>query len=336
MTASVILPVFNKADYLVECMASIRAQDMADFEIVAIDDRSTDDSLAILEAMDDPRLRIIRCERNLGPSGAMQRGIDAAKGEFLIRVDADDVCMPGRFKAQIEFMRANPNVGLSGGAISLLHRPSAVRTKPLDHDACRAELLFSVAVHQPTAIFRRDLLLRSGVRFSDDLPRWGEDWMVQLELSEHMKLANLPQPLVRYRLGPHNSGKGRDRSADLRSLTLRAFEHFGIPCSEADVPDIYIAHRLFVRPMVPAAIKQHKAWLARIEADALATDRFEAAALMSRLRRAWDELCFQLPGHGLATIASYVLRDNRPSFAKARYLLSSLITGKRYVNEDPT
>jgi hypothetical protein len=336
MTASVILPVYNKADYLAECLASIRAQDMADFEIIAVDDCSTDRSLAILESVDDARLRIVRCDRNRGPAGAMQRGIDEAGGEFLIRVDADDVCLPGRFSAQVAYMRAHTAVGLSGGSISLLHRPSAIRAKPLTHEACRAELLFGVAVHQPTAIFRSEALKRSGVRFHDDLPRWGEDWMVQLAISEKTRLGNLPQPLVRYRMGPHNSGKGRDRSADLRELTRQAFAHFGIHFSEADTPDIFIAQKHFVGPLTPASIKQHKAWLGRILADALATGRFDSAALKDRMGRAWDELCFHMPSYGHAAIMAYIACDRRPSIAKARYLLSSMVTGKRYVNDDPS
>lgn len=336
MKASVILPVFNKAAYLGECLASIRAQDLEGLEIIAVDDCSTDDSLRILEGVDDRRLRIVRTERNLGPSGAMQRGIDAAAGEYLIRVDADDVCLPGRFTQQVAFMEAHPEIGVSGGAIRLLHRPDAIRTKPLAHDDCRAQLLFGVAVHQPTAIFRRDALLRSGVRFADELPRRGEDWLVQLRLSDRMRMANIAAPLVLYRMGPHNSGAGRNRADDIAFLTREAFAHFGIALADEDLAHVLIAHKHFDQPLAPAGIKRFRAWLERLEQAAMATGRFEPSALRARMRQAWDELCFHMPNHGMRAVLCYLAHDDRPSLRKARYLASSMITGKRYVNDDPS
>ncbi len=336
MKASVILPVYNKAAYLKECLDSIRAQDFADFELIAVDDCSTDESVAILESVDDTRMRVLRTERNLGPSGAMQRGIDAAQGEFLIRVDADDVSLPGRFSMQMAFMRAHPETGLSGGAVRLLHRPQAIRSKPLAHDACVAELLFGVAVHQPTAIFHREALLRSGIRFEDHLPRRGEDWLVQLSLSDRMRLANIADPLVLYRIGPQNSSVGRDRAEDLKFLSRRAFAHFGLELDEADLPWMLIAQKHFEAEIDARSISAFKAWLRRLEASALASGRFESEALRQRLQQAWDELCFHMPNHGLRAVAAYLAHDERPSFRKTRYLASSMITGKRYVNNDPS
>ena len=91
MKVSVVIPVFNKAPYLKACLDSVFAQSFQDFEVVAVDDASTDDSLAILRSCADPRLRIMRNERNMGPGAAAQRAMDAATGEYIIRVDADDI-----------------------------------------------------------------------------------------------------------------------------------------------------------------------------------------------------------------------------------------------------
>jgi len=336
MKVSVVIPVYNKAPFLQECLQSVLSQDLTDFELLAVDDGSTDESLAILRAVDDPRMRILATPHNLGPSGAMQVGVDAAVGEYIIRVDADDACVSGRFSRQVAFMDRHPELGLSGGALSLMHAPDMLRSKPLDHDACRAELLFGVAVHQPTAIFRRAALLASGVRFRDDLPRWGEDWMVQLELSEHTRFANLPDALVSYRVGEQNSGKGRDRTADYTYLMGQAFAHFGLPLEPSDLRYAFMVVKHFERPVEPVEVEAFRRWLNAVEHAGVGAGRLERKALHARLARAWDEICFHTLRFGPAVVLRYLRHDPRPSWPKVRYLLSSLISGRRYTNDDPS
>lgn len=335
MKASVVLPVFNKAPYLRECIDSIRSQGFREFELIAVDDCSTDDSMAILQGIDDARVRILRAERNLGPAGAMQLGVDAAIGEYIIRVDADDICLPGRFERQVAFMDDNAEVGLSGGSIRLLHRPESVRSRPLIHDACKVELLFGVAVFQTTSIYRRYALSRSGIRFEADLPRWGEDWLVQLRVADAMRLANLPQPLTLYRIGPQNSKSGRDRMTDLTFLLRRSFEHFGIPLPDEELQHAFTVIKEFQRPLTRGDLNAFKRWLYRLEEQALRTGRFSNKAVEARIKQAWDELCYHMPRFGRGMMLAYLLRDHRPSLAKARYAVSSLIRGNRYMNDDP-
>ena len=100
MRVSVVIPVYNKAAYLQECFESVFSQSYTDMEIIAVDDKSTDGSLELLRAMTDPRLRIITLDRNLGPSGCAQRGFAAATGEYIVRMDADDVMLPERVSTQ--------------------------------------------------------------------------------------------------------------------------------------------------------------------------------------------------------------------------------------------
>ncbi|MBK9176741.1 MAG: glycosyltransferase [Flavobacteriales bacterium] len=335
MKASVVLPVYNKAPFLRECLDSIRAQDFREFELIAVDDCSTDESLAILQGIDDMRLKIIRSERNLGPAGAMQLGVDTSIGEYIIRVDADDVCLAGRFHKQVRFMDTRTEVGLSGGAISLLHRPDAIRSRPLVHEACKVELLFGVAVHQPTSIFRRHVLLQSGIRFATDMPRWGEDWLVQLRLSEATRLANLAEPLTLYRIGPQNSKAGRDRKADLTFLLRHSFAHFGVPLPDEELPQAFAVLKEFDRPLSHEDVAAFKRWLGRLREEAARTGRFDERALNARLDQAWDELCYHMPRFGRGMMLAYLLKDHRPSLAKARYAISSLIRGNRYANDDP-
>ncbi len=144
MTVSVVLPVYNKAPFLRACIDSILAQTHGDFELIAVDDRSTDESLSILREVNDPRLRIIALEHNLGPAGCAQRGFDAAQGRYIVRMDADDVMVPHRIAAQVAFMEAHPDVGMSGSHMVVLDRPGDLRRASLSDADCRAGVLFQI------------------------------------------------------------------------------------------------------------------------------------------------------------------------------------------------
>lgn len=99
---SIVMPCFNAARWLPRTLATLARQDYPDFEIVAVDDGSTDATGAVLEAhaASDPRIRVIRIARNVGIVGALNRGLDEARGEFIARIDADDEALPQRLSVQ--------------------------------------------------------------------------------------------------------------------------------------------------------------------------------------------------------------------------------------------
>jgi glycosyltransferase involved in cell wall biosynthesis len=205
MKVSVVIPVHNKAPYLRECLDSVFAQTFSDFEVIAVDDRSTDDSLAVLRSYTDPRLQVVVQERNGGPATAVRTAMDRAKGEYIIRMDADDVAMPERFAAQVDFMDAHPDIGISGSRVVELHDPTAERSVLLDADALLAESFFTVPVFQPTAIYRRSVLVAYGLAFQPEWPRIGEDWLFYVHASAVTRFGNIDRALVRRYLGPTSS-----------------------------------------------------------------------------------------------------------------------------------
>lgn len=334
MKVSVVLPVFNKAPWLREALDSIRAQALREFEIIAVDDASTDGSRAILEACDDPRLRIIALDRNLGPAGAAQRGHDAATGEYIARADADDVLHPDRLKEQVRFMELNPKVGASGTWMELLHEPGVLRRSPQHDQQCRAESLFRIPIFQPTAIYRRSTLLEKGIRYRDDWPRYGEDWLFQLRLLQSTEVGNLPVPLVRYRLGAQNASAAQDPFVGLRSVFSAVLEFHGLPHGDEELRWHLPAAGAFPEPLRARDIGHLKRYLIGLRRRAREQRISTEDAIGLAFHRAWDDLGFQAPRFGAAAVMAYLLRDHQPSLAKWRYLFSSLITGKRY--EPPT
>lgn len=109
---SVILPVYNAEKYIAQSIQSILNQTFEDFELIVVDDGSTDQSLSIIQTFHDPRLLVLRHDRNLGYPFAMNTGLSHARGKYIARMDADDVCHPMRLERQVQVHEENPEVAL--------------------------------------------------------------------------------------------------------------------------------------------------------------------------------------------------------------------------------
>lgn len=199
---SVIMPVYNAQLYLAEAVESILNQTFSDFEFITIDDGSTDKSLKILQryaALDDRIVLVSR--RNTGIVGALNEGIAMARGEYIARMDADDVSMPSRLEQQIGYMAENPNCVAVGG-LMLMVDPSGSPLMVWDIARTHEEIDrlhmsgHGGAMPHAASMLRRDALLsvggyRAGVH--------AEDLDLFLRLAEIGELCNLPVVVYKYR-----------------------------------------------------------------------------------------------------------------------------------------
>jgi glycosyltransferase involved in cell wall biosynthesis len=199
---SVVMPVYNGEAYLAEAIDSVLGQTLEEFELVAVDDGSQDGSRAILErfARADNRIRVVANERNLGTSGALNRGWRLARGSYIARLDADDVALPGRLSRQVDFLDAHPSVAaVGGGAITIDGNGRRISTRryPTNHRAIRSTLLRHNCLSHPSMTMRRAALeAAGGYRFRCA----AEDYDLWLRLSERFELATVPEPVILYRL----------------------------------------------------------------------------------------------------------------------------------------
>jgi glycosyltransferase involved in cell wall biosynthesis len=196
-TVSVVIPVYNRAHLVGDAVRSILEQSYRDFELVAVDDGSSDNSVAAIERFGDPRVRVVRHARNLGIPDARNTGLDAARGELIAWLDSDDVARPDRLAAQVAFLQRNRQVAMVGSCAGKIGasgtRKRGVRVPPLDSDDITAWLLFRSAFQQSSIMGRADVLKAHPYRCSFDVC---EDLDVFVRLSRTHRLANLPRILI--------------------------------------------------------------------------------------------------------------------------------------------
>ncbi len=238
-TISVLMPVYNAQQYVAAAAESILAQTFRDFEFQIIDDGSTDGSLAILKqlAARDSRIRLIS-RPNTGYVAALNEMLASARGEFIARMDADDLSLPERFEKQVAALRTSPEIGVIGGQMELMDpagRTLCIRHVPLEHTQIDGEHLNGIGgmIAHPAAMLRTEIIRAAGDYRLDFWP--AEDLDLFLRLAERTRLANLPEVVLRYRLHEKStSHQNRRRQAEVtRRSVAEARERRGLgPASD--------------------------------------------------------------------------------------------------------
>jgi hypothetical protein len=221
--ASVVMAVYNAGQFVREAVASVLSQTYRDFELIVVDDSSSDDSLSILQSFDDKRMRIIRHQTNQGAASSRNDALAAARGEFVAVMDADDVCMPTRLERQVAFLDANPSVGLVGCGVydnidagnEVLHTSYL----PEDNEAIQRSLLRQWCFLHSSIMFRKTLYEAVGGYVGAFEPAEDHDFV--LRIVEHCKVHNLHERLVSYRLSPKSlSVTGHQFTNQVRSAAI--------------------------------------------------------------------------------------------------------------------
>lgn len=199
---SVILPVYNGAAFLEQAVESILSQTYRNFELLAIDDGSTDDSLAILNrfAAMDERVRVIS-RPNKGLTATLNEGLTLAKGTYIARMDADDIAYPTRFEAQVAHLDTHPDVVVVGGQVSLMDgagRSLGALPLPCDHVTIDQRHMKGVVVVCHPAVMMRASAARA-IDGYDEKYEAAEDFDLWLRLAETGQIANLDCQVLHYR-----------------------------------------------------------------------------------------------------------------------------------------
>lgn len=198
---SILLPVYNAEKYLSDCLKSLLNQTFHDFEIIAINDASTDASLSILYKYSeiDSRIKIHSNKSNLKLAATLNRGIQLSSSPLIARMDADDIALPNRLEYQYNFMLSNPKVAILGTNIKVLGT-NQIWKMPISNSSIRASLVFNSPILHPTVIYRKHIICKySG--YNENII-YAQDYELWHRLSKDSKIvfANIDIPLIYYRL----------------------------------------------------------------------------------------------------------------------------------------
>lgn len=219
---SVILPAYNAEIYLREAVQSVLDQSFTDFELIILNDGSTDGTAELLESFDDARIRIIHQE-NIGLALTLNKGISLSRGEFIARQDADDISLPERFARQIDYLVSHKSCGLLGtGSIILDDRQLTTRRHqhPTSNGKLQMNLLFDSFFVHSSVMLRRSALDEVGVYPTDPERNPPEDFDLWLRLARKFEVANLSEPLVMYREVPGSISRSKAELLNRRAITL--------------------------------------------------------------------------------------------------------------------
>jgi len=236
---SVLMSVYNGEQYLEESVESILNQTFTDFEFIIIDDGSFDSSPNLLARYRqcDPRVLIHRFDGNRGLSAALNFGINLARGEYIVRMDADDISLQNRLQEQVAFMDANPGVGVCGTWVELIGNiERQIWRYPTRHADIHACMLFANTLVHPSVIMRAVSIEKYALYYDENI-RYAQDYELWGRALACVQFANLDQILLQHRI--HTEGAGvKHREAQYKTHEMvyrRLFSPFGFEYSDDDL-----------------------------------------------------------------------------------------------------
>ena len=201
---SIVLPVYNSGQYLAETINSLLAQTFTDFELIIIDDGSTDNSTEIISGYADKRIRLLRNERNFGLIYTLNKGVELAKGKYIARIDGDDICAPDRLERQLYYFQQDPSVAVVASTVTFIDASGAeTGTWPLDRETTTSRQIknrmpWENCIAHPSVMI--DTAVARTYHYSTSQLH-AEDYDLWLRLlADGQKIEKISEPLLYYRV----------------------------------------------------------------------------------------------------------------------------------------
>lgn len=323
---SVLVPIFNSASYVEEAVYSVINQTFRDFEILLIDDGSTDDTEAILHHLIhlDNRIRLVQREHR-GLTESLNEGIRLARGEYIARMDSDDFSRPSRLEKQIKFLNKYPSITVCGCSMEIYEKPGHYWKVPLEHEAIMARMLFECCLFHPTTMFRKSIVSEFGCYSADRAVAQDYDLWQRMGASGRVRFANLKEPLVRYRTHPEldrSMYKNRQKiSADkVRSNFLK---QLNIMPSYQE----FICHAAFSYPYSANCncdLEACSNWLDRLGAANKQHKVIVSDYLNKELQYRWTQLCLNISRNNFDVALTYLKSPHASRLSRGLYNASRM------------
>lgn len=251
---SVILPVFNCEQYIEKAILSILTQTYAKFELIIINDGSTDDTLNVIKRFNDNRIVIVENSINLGLAASLNKGFEKARGQYIARMDGDDVSFQTRIAKQLSYMIKH-DVDICGTFVHTFgEQKEQIWTYPVNHHEIKAALFLNSPFAHPTVMFKtgnHKLSFRYDVSY-----KRSQDYELWHRLKKNYKFGNVPKILLAHRL----TGKKKSMKSEILRLLLKELN----PSATQEDHNIHIMFSDFVLPYNTVQLAQCRNWAEKI------------------------------------------------------------------------
>lgn len=220
---SVLMPAYNCGKYISAAIRSILSQTFNNFELIIIDDGSTDDTETIVTGFEDKRLKYIRIQHS-GTAAALNFGISKCSYDWIARIDADDLNIPDRLEKQVQYLAKNPDIDILSSWSVYFRDPARILfflNEPLNHDEIHKYLDLHNPLNQSAMICRKNIFER--FKFNESLDS-NEDYELLYRLRDYYTLGNMPEYLVYTRIRPDSRTAAGSRDNLYDMLNTNAFK----------------------------------------------------------------------------------------------------------------
>ena len=226
---TVLMPVHNGRKYLRDAIESILNQTYEDFEFLIINDGSTDNTLHIIKSYVDSRIKLINNKKNIGLIKSLNKGIKRSKGEYIARMDADDVSFKNRLQTQVDFMEKHKDIGVCGSWAKTFGEKNELWKAPVENIDIKTMMIFDSPLIHPSVIMRKSII--------KEYPNYrrAEDYGLWVELMDKTKFYNIPECLIKYRL--HKLTKQQKQNKLKATLIIRktALDKVGVKLNRKEL-----------------------------------------------------------------------------------------------------
>lgn len=324
---SVVMSVYNGEVYLKEAIDSILQQSYENFELIIIDDASTDGSLEIIFSYKDPRIVLIQNEKNLFLAASLNKGIHIAKGKYIVRMDADDISMKDRLLKQVSFMESNPQIGISGTCSEIIGHGFGFGNYSQDDQTIKFKLLHECHLLHPTLILRKDLIFEKNLFYNEEY-RKNQDYELFVRAIDITQFANLPDRLIKYRQTEENIKREvHNQKENVFKLQKMLFLKIGIEITDDKLQLYKLINKQEYHQSREFLIESCKL-LQRLvysnnEKKFFSTEKFE-----SYINHLYENVCRNIKGTGLLPFKLYLKSNLSPfNYYKIKVLVILFFKG---------
>lgn len=215
---TVLMPTYNVAPWVEEAIRSVLNQTYRDFELLVVDDASTDDTLDRVRTFDDSRIRIVSFPNNVGLSENLNRGLDIINTELVARMDGDDIAEPDWLETGVKVLDTHPKVGVCSFGFQFFGAKTSLVRFPEHHEDSKAQMLFGCTVIVP--VFLKSVFTDNHLRYSTEaFP--AEDYMMWSNVYPLTQIYNVQRTLFHYRTHPTQISTSRREAQIAKSNEVR-------------------------------------------------------------------------------------------------------------------